>query len=69
MRTRTTWQQGEKHPKAKLTDEQVRAICRALDKGFGQQQLACEYGVSDVAISHINTGATWAHVTGRRRAG
>lgn len=68
-RTPTTWQQGEKHPKAKLTEFAVRRILEQLEKRIPHQVIADEYGVSRVAITDINTGITWAHVTGRRRAG
>ena len=67
MRTRTTWCRGERHPKAKLTEFAVRRILEQLAKGFPQDVIADCYGVSSVTISHINTGMTWTHVTGRRQ--
>jgi hypothetical protein len=60
-RTRTTW-----HPKAKLTEFAVRRIVEQLNKGFPHDVIADCYGVSRVAITNINTGLTWSHVTGRR---
>lgn len=69
MRTRTTWQAGEKHPKAKLSAEQVTAIDLALRQGATHRDLADVCGVSRVAITDINRGMTWAHVTGRRNKG
>lgn len=66
-RTRTTWQGGEGHPKARLTEEQVRSIVRCLARGWTQQALADEYDISRVSVSNINTGMTWRHVTGKRR--
>lgn len=55
---------GERHNLAKLTDDDVRAIRRRYAAGgILQRELAAEYGVSDVAISYLLKGKTWAHVT------
>lgn len=67
MKTRTSWCHGERHPKAKLTEFDVRRVLEQLAKGFPQNVIADCYDVSRVAITHINTGVTWTHVTGRRR--
>lgn len=68
MITRTTWGKGERAPRAKLRAEQVRAIVRQLEKGFPHDVIADCYDVSRVAITDINRGATWSHVTGRKNA-
>lgn len=51
--------QGERHPKHKLTDEQVRAI--RLDPRL-QREIAAEYGVAAPVISQIKSRKLWAHV-------
>ena len=48
---------GEEHGRAKLTNEQVRAI--RLITGRSQQSIADEYGVSQPVISNILRGKTW----------
>jgi hypothetical protein len=50
---------GEKHPMAKLTDDQVREI-RASN--LSAQELASRYGVKDGAIESIRRGTTWRHL-------
>jgi hypothetical protein len=47
---------GENHPRAKLTDEQVRAIFKASQAGVKDRVLAAEYGVSKVTILNIRLG-------------
>jgi hypothetical protein len=49
---------GEKHPNAKLTDEQVVEIKVSLDKGFGLSELGREYGVTPQAIWCIKNNRT-----------
>ena len=56
---------GEANSGAKLTAKHVRRIVRRLDAGDRQGDIARDYGVSAPAISYINTGKTWGHVTGR----
>jgi hypothetical protein len=53
-------QRGEKHGRAKLTDEQVRVIKSIA--GRSQQSIADEYGVSQPVISAILRGKTWQTV-------
>lgn len=57
----TAWR-GEKHHKAKLTVDQVRAIRIAVDAGIAQRALARQYGVSRRAISFIVSRQNWGHV-------
>jgi hypothetical protein len=47
---------GEQHPFAKLSDEQVREIRRALARGEWGQDLAHVYGVHKSTISRIKCG-------------
>jgi hypothetical protein len=51
---------GESHPKAKLTDDDVRQI-RASDETTAE--LARRYGVTPPNIADIRKGKTWRHVT------
>jgi len=53
---------GETHHKARLTEDDVRAI-RAVPRYHGVlRDLAAEYGVSDANISHIRRRKSWRHV-------
>ena len=47
---------GERHPSAKLSDQQVRDIKLRLDGGENQTPLAREYGVSGALVSKIRRG-------------
>lgn len=52
--------EGESHPLAKLTAEQVESIRREYRAGgITQQQLGKRYGVSQQAIGHIVSGFRW----------
>jgi len=61
-RGRAAGQVGERNPRAKLTEEQVRAIKQRLKNGETQTGLACEYGVHQTAIGFIARGVRWKHV-------
>ena len=50
---------GMAQPRAKLTDDDVRAIRRG---GASQQALADRYGVSRNAVRQVLSGKTWRHV-------
>jgi hypothetical protein len=53
---------GERHTFAKLTEAQVAEIrARYAAGGVRQVDLAREYGVSQVNISHVVRGTTWRH--------
>lgn len=55
---------GENNGGAKLTKFRVEEIfLRYQAGGVTQRQLAVDYNVSDVTISHIVTGHNWSHVT------
>lgn len=57
----TAWR-GERHHRAKLTADQVRAIRAALETGTTRRALALRYGVSRRAIQLIDSGQNWGHV-------
>jgi hypothetical protein len=55
---------GEKHPNAKLTDDQVRTIRREHrpGKGGGTFRLARQFGVSPALIWAVAKREAWKHV-------
>jgi len=54
-----TISRGERHGKAKLTEQQVREI-RGLKRLRSQREMARVYGVSKGTISSIHRGISWA---------
>ena len=54
---------GEGNPRAKLTDEKVRQLRARRAEGLTYQQLATEFGISDVSACAAANRKTWAHVT------
>lgn len=50
---------GTAHPKAKLTDEQVRAIRKAQGRLV---DLAAQFGVSIAVISKVRLRQLWRHI-------
>ncbi|WP_247395030.1 HNH endonuclease signature motif containing protein, partial [Ralstonia pseudosolanacearum] len=54
---------GQNHPRATLTEPQVREIrSRYCGRRGEQAQLAREYGVSHYVIHHIVRGESWSHL-------
>lgn len=54
---------GQSHPRAKLTDLDVRAIrTRYVGGGTTQRKLSAEYGVSQPMIGYILRRTNWKHV-------
>lgn len=53
---------GERHPKARLTEEMVREIRRRRESGEGIRAMARELGMGHTTISLIVRGLTWTHV-------
>lgn len=51
---------GERHPAAKLTQEQVMSIRMRCANGEGRRKIAREYGVSSTNVRHILKGRIWA---------
>lgn len=56
---------GAKNPRSKLDDEQVLEIFERCAAGEPFAAIACDYGVSDITVSHIFCGRTWGHITGK----
>lgn len=54
---------GERAVHAKLSEDQVREICRRARSGELQRALAAEYGISPSHVSNIARGKTWWRVT------
>jgi hypothetical protein len=50
---------GNKHHSAKLSWKNLKRIKRLYASGKSQQEIANEYGVSQVAISYAIIGKTW----------
>ena len=53
---------GEGNPRAKLTDEKVRELRERRAEGATYQQLAFEFGISDVSACAAVNRKTWTHV-------
>lgn len=54
---------GENHPRAKLTEDHVRAIRQSHAGGLSPVRIAAEYGVTDRAVHLVVSRRTWKHVT------
>lgn len=53
---------GESHPKAKLTNDQVKQIRDLYSKGFSSNVIARNFKVSDWNIKEIVKRKTWKHI-------
>jgi len=53
---------GSAHPAAKLTDESVRLIRLAHERGASSYALARHYGVSGPTVRSVIARKTWKHV-------
>ncbi|NJC06549.1 hypothetical protein GGQ97_002342 [Sphingomonas kaistensis] len=53
---------GSKHPKAKLTEDSVRAAIALLAEGHTATAVAVSLGVTRHAIEDIRSGKNWRHV-------
>lgn len=54
---------GERHGRAKLTEQQVREIReRYAAGGVSQRELAAEYGVGRLAVSRVVRRTVWTHI-------
>lgn len=54
---------GEKHGRAKLTEESVKEIKRLLAQKLTYLEIANQYGVTTGAIGAIAIGTSWKHVS------
>jgi len=53
---------GSRHPRARLTEDSVRAIRLAVAGGTSQCELAELYGVAPQSVSNVIRRETWAHI-------
>lgn len=53
---------GEKHPRAKLNDKQVRIIKRALRIGIRPRKIAERFYIGVSTIRHIQKERQWSHI-------
>jgi hypothetical protein len=53
---------GERHPRSKLTDAQVREIRQLLVQGMTMAAIGDRFGVDRSTIHGIKKGRTWRHV-------
>jgi len=53
---------GTMNPKAKLTNDQVRAIRQQREDGATLQVIADRYGITDANVHSIVTRKTWKHI-------
>ncbi|WP_238538481.1 hypothetical protein [Nitrolancea hollandica] len=62
-RTHPGLAKGQRNGRAKLTDDDVRAIRRIFASGgITRRDLAKQFGVSNVVIGNILSGKSWSHV-------
>ena len=53
---------GEGHPKAKLTEQDVRLIRSLGEHGLTHRAIAAKFEVSKRAVEAVLTGQSWRHV-------
>ena len=53
---------GENHPRAKLTNDQVRQIRELHSKGFSASVISRNFKVSKWNIDEIVKNHTWTHI-------
>ena len=53
---------GENHPRAKLTNEQVRKIRELYNSGFSHKLIARNFKISTWNVKEIGEGITWKHL-------
>lgn len=54
---------GEKHPRAKLSEANVKVVLKERSKGVTRHAIAKRFSVSPGTIGNIIYGRTWRHVT------
>lgn len=54
---------GERHSRAKLTDDKVREIRQLIAVGFKQKEVAKMLDIHQSAVSRANSGKRWGHVS------
>jgi hypothetical protein len=63
---RPTTRKGERHPNAKLTEQDVLEIRQLSAEGVSRKSLQERFGVSKSAIGNIMTGRTWGNVLNKK---
>lgn len=61
-RAHGTDNRGEKHPLAILSEKDLPAINRLIERGKTQKEIGEIFGVSAGSINHFIKGKTWKHV-------
>jgi hypothetical protein len=59
-----TTPRGEDHSRARLTEDDVRAVMAMRDAGMGIRWMARYFNVHEMTIQAIVYGRSWKHVTG-----
>lgn len=63
MLSRFKYRRGVEHPKSKLTEDKIRKIIYAYDRGgVTYRELAQEHGVSPSTINDVLNHRTWRHL-------
>lgn len=55
---------GEDHPRARLSEDDVKVIRDRLSAGDHQVDIARDFHIDPSHVSHIASGRTWSHVGG-----
>ncbi|AMW62260.1 HNH homing endonuclease [Bacillus phage Taffo16] len=55
--------EGERHPRATVTDAQAVEIKEMIQNGYTTKEIMVKYGVSKYTVSRIKTGVTWKHIS------
>jgi hypothetical protein len=53
---------GDAHPKATVTEDQVRQIIQLLQSRKTQKEVARQFGVNRLVVQAIASGRDWQHV-------
>jgi group I intron endonuclease len=53
---------GENHSSARLTEDDIRAMKKAMSEGARNKELAIQYGPDPSAVSKIRHGHKWKHI-------
>lgn len=53
---------GTRHPRARLTDADIRQIRARRDAGEQLQEIADDFGITDTHVADIHHRKAWAHV-------
>ena len=53
---------GDAHPRATVTEDQVRQIIQLLQSRKTQKEVARQFGVNRLVVEGIASGRTWRHI-------